>query len=224
MEEASTFEQLVVQPIQEMLTTLAGFIPVLIGALAILIIGWLVAKVIRNLTHKLLEVIKFETLAQKAGINEILQKGGITITASEMLARLVYWLVMIIVLVMTVNAIGLTVASQLLDRFTQFIPRVISAVFVLIVGMFLANVISGIVTTAASNTKVPKPDLLGNLARWSILIFAIVIALGEIGVATLLVSTTFNIFFGAVCLALALAFGLGGKDAAAKVLRDYMEK
>ncbi len=218
------WELLVVEPIKEMLTTIAAFIPTLVGVLAILIIGWILAKLIQNVVQRLLSLIRFDVVADKAGINEILAKGEIKISTSELLSRLVYWLVMVVVLVMTVNAIGLTVASQLLERFTAYIPRVISVVFVLIIGMFLANFIAGIVNTAARNAKIPNPDFLSSLSRWAILIFAGIISLGELGIATLLVSTTFNLFFGALCLALALAFGLGGRDAAKKIIDDFMSR
>ncbi len=220
----SSWDQLVVEPIKEMLTTMAGFIPTLVGALVILILGWVVAKVLQKVTKRFLDIVHFDALTDKAGLKEILSKGGIELTATELFSRLIYWLVMVVVLVMTVNAIGLTVASQLLERLTTYIPKVISALFALIIGMFLANFIAGIVVTAARNAKIPNPELLSSISRWAILIFAGIIALEELGIATLLVSTTFNIFFGAVCLALALAFGLGGKDVAKKILEDFMRK
>ena len=210
----------ILDPIRAMLASTAVYIPKLLGALVILIFGWVFAKVVREVSHRILQSIKFEGIAQKAGISEVLSKGGIRMTASEMISRLVYWFVMIIVLVMTLNALGLTVASQLLEKITAYIPRVISGLFVLIIGMFLSNVISGIVGTTALNTKIPKPEALQSLTRWSILVFTALTALGELGIGTLIVSTTFNIFFGAICLALALAFGLGGRDIAAKILHD----
>ena len=220
----TNWDLVIVEPIRTMLAAIAGFIPTLAGALVILIVGWICAKVIREISHRLLKAIKFENIAEKAGIAEVLHQGGIKITTSEMISRLVYWLIMVTVLVMTINALGLTVASQLLERLTAYIPRVISALFALIIGMFLANVVSGIVRTAASNARIPKPELLGSLSKWAILIFAITIFLDELGIATILVSVTFNIFFGAVCLALALAFGLGGKEVAEKYLKELVDR
>lgn len=211
----------VVDPIRAMLITVANFIPTLIAALLILVFGWIFAKIVQKIAHRILQAIKFENLSKKAGVADVLHKGGIELTASELISRLVYWFVMILVLVITVNILGLTVASQLLERLTAYVPRVISALFVLIFGMFLANVVSSIVTTTAVNTKIPRPDILSGVTKWAILIFATLISLGELGVAAIFVNTTFNIFFGAVCLALALAFGLGGKDVAAKILNNF---
>ncbi|HOW35030.1 MAG TPA: hypothetical protein PL155_01255 [Candidatus Omnitrophota bacterium] len=220
----TSWDLLIIDPLRKMLTMIAGFIPVLFGVLVILIVGWIIAKTLAKLTQKLMDAIKFNSIADKAGISNVLKQGGISTTANEMVAGLVYWLVMIMVLVMAVNAIGLTVASQLLEQLTSYIPRVISALFVLVIGMFLANLIAGIVAATANNAKIPRADLLVGLTRWAIVIFTIVISLSELGIAALLVGTAFNIFFAAICLALALAFGLGGRDIAARVLHDFFKK
>ena len=219
-----TLNTLVVYPVKEMLAKIASFIPTLGSALLILSIGWVIAKVIKDVAHKLLKTIRFDAIVSKAGIADVLAKSGIKYTASEMIAVLTYWIVMVMVLVMTINALGLTVASQLFERLIAYIPNVVYAVFVLVSGMFLANFVSGIVYAAANNANMPKPELLGKVSKWAIVLFAVSVSLEELGIAPLLVGTTFNIFFGAVCFSLALAFGLGGKETAAKYLDDLRKK
>jgi hypothetical protein len=215
---------IVAEPIKEMLTKAAAFIPNLLGALVILIVGWMIAKLVKALANKILSVLRFDALAHKAGISKILIKGGVKLTAGQILSALVYWLVMIMVLIMVVNALGLTVASQLLDGLLSYIPRVISAIFVLVIGLFLGTLVSGIVRTAAINANLPQPELLSGISQYAIVIFAFMISLGQLGIATILVNTTFNILFGAICLALALAFGLGGKDAAARYIEELRRR
>ena len=217
-------QTLIVEPTKEMLTRIANFIPTLIGALVILVVGWIIAKVIKGGVNRLLQLIRFDAIAEKAGVSDILSKGNIKLTARQMISALAYWLVMIMVLVMVVNALGLTVASQLLEGLLAYIPKVIAAIFVLVLGMFLGNIVSGVVRTAASNANLPKPQMLGSISQWAILIFATTISLKQLGIAPLLVTTTFNILFGGICLALALAFGLGGKDLAAKYLEDLRRR
>jgi hypothetical protein len=207
-----------------MLTKIMAYLPVLLGALIILIVGWLVAKAIRQLVDWLLATVRFDMLADKAGIAEVLRKGNLKTTASQVVSGLVYWLIMIMVLVMVVNALGLPKASDILASLFAYVPKVIGALFVLVVAMFLANFVSGIVRTAAGNANLPKPEIFAGISRWAIIIFAITISLGELGIGTLLVTATFNIILGGVCLALALAFGLGGKDAAAKYIEELKEK
>jgi len=218
------WNSLIVTPVSEMLTKIVGYLPTLVGALIILTVGWALAKALRRVVSRGLQAIHFDKLADKAGITEILGKGGLKTSAIDVMSGLVYWLAIIMVLVMVVNALGLPQASNVLESLFAFIPSVISALFVLVVGMFLANFVSGIVHTAAGNANLPRPEMYAAVSRWAIIIFAGTISLRELGIATLLVTTTFNIVLGGVCLALALAFGLGGRDAAARYLEEWRKR
>jgi len=218
------WKNVIVDPIREMLTRIMAYLPVLLGALVILIVGWIVAKAIKRIVDWLLKLVRFDTLADKAGISEILRKGDLKISAREVVSSIVYWLIIIMVLVMAVDALGLPKASDVLTSLFAYVPKVIAALLVLVVAMFLASFVSGIVRIAAGNAKLPKPELLAGICRWAIIIFAVTISLAQLGIAPLLVTATFNIILGGVCLALALAFGLGGKDAAARYLNELKEK
>jgi hypothetical protein len=218
------WKNLVVEPVTQMLTKIMAYLPVLLGALVILIVGWIVAKAIKRLVDWLLKLVRFDVLADKAGISEILRKGNLDISAREVLSSIVYWLIVIMVLVMTVDALGLPKASDILASLFAYVPKVIAALLVLVVAMFLATFVSGIVRTAAGNANLPKPELLAGISRWAIIIFAVTIALEQLSIAPLLVTATFNIILGGIVLALALAFGLGGKDAAAKYLEELKQK
>ena len=215
---------LIAEPIRQMLTRIMAYLPVLLGALLILLIGWLVASAIKRIVNWLLKTAHFDTLADKAGISDVLKKGELGISARELISRLVYWLIMILVLVMTVDALGLPKSSDVLASLFAYVPKVIAALLVLIVALFLASFVSGIVRMAAGNANLPKPQLLANISRWAIIIFAVTIAMVELDIAPLLVATTFNIILGGVVLALALAFGLGGKDAAARYLDELRSR
>jgi hypothetical protein len=218
------WNNLIIEPVRQMLTKIMAYLPVLAGALVILIVGWLIAKAIRRLVDWLLKLVRFDTLADRAGISGILIKGDLNISARELISGIVYWLIMIMVLVITVDALGLPKASDVLASLFAYIPNVIAALLVLIVAMFLASFVSGIVRTAAGNANLPKPQVFAGISRWAIIIFAITISLEQLGIAPLLVSATFNIILSGICLALALAFGLGGKDAAAKYLEELKKK
>lgn len=217
---AIEWKNLIVEPVSQMLAKILAYLPVLLGALVILIAGWIIAKAIKRMVDWLLKLVRFDSLADKAGISAILKKGDLKTSAREVVSGIVYWLIMIMVLVMTVDALGLPKASDVLANLFAYVPNVIAALLVLIVAMFLASLVSGIVRTAAANANLPKPGIFAGISRWAILIFAITIALEQLGIAPLLVTSTFNIILGGVCLALALAFGLGGKDTAAKFLED----
>jgi len=218
------WETLIAEPVRNMLSKIMGFLPTLLGALIILIVGWIIAKLIRQLIDKFLQLVRFDTLADKTGISDVLKKGELKITAREVVSHLVYWLIIIMVLIMTVDALGLPKASDVLTALFGYIPNVIAALLVLVVAIFLAGFVSGIVHTAAGNAKMPRPELLAGICRWTIIIFAATIALTELGIAPLLVTTTFNIVLGGIVLALALAFGLGAKDSVAKWLEELRQK
>ena len=218
------WDNLIAEPVRQMLTRILAYLPILLGAIVILIAGWVIAKAIRGIIDWLLKVVRFDTLADKAGISGILRKGDLKISAREVVSGIVYWLIIIMVLVMAVDALGLPKASDVLASLFAYVPNVIAALLVLVVAMFLASFVSGIVHTAAGNANLPRPEIFAGVSRWAIIIFAVTISLGELGIATLLVTTTFNIILGGVCLALALAFGLGGKDAAARYLEELRQK
>ena len=131
---------------------------------------------------------------------------------------------MIMVLVMAANALGLPKASDILSNLFAYVPKVIAALLVLVVAMFLASFVSGIVRIAAGNANLPKPDLLVGISRWAIIVFAVTVSLAQLGIAPLLVTATFNIILAGIVLALALAFGLGGRDAAAKYIEELKER
>ena len=214
-------KQLIMEPLKNMLNTVAVYLPFLFGALLILFVGWVVAKMISALVKRGLERLKFNEFSAKLGLTELLTKGGLFISPVDLIAAFVYWVLMIVVLATTLQAIGLEIVAQLLERVTGYVPSVIAAVFVLIVGMFMANLVSGVVRAAAKNVNLSRAELLAGITKVAILIFTWVSALEQLNIATFFVTTTFQIFFAAVCFALALAFGLGGKDLAARLLWDF---
>ena len=218
------WNELIAEPIRQMLTRIMDYLPILLGALIILIVGWIVAKLIRRGVDLLLKLVRFDVMANKTGVTEVLRKGDLKITASQVVSGLVYWLIIIMVLVMTVDALGLPKASDILSSVFAYVPNVIAALLVLIVAIFLASFVSGIVRTACGNANLPKPELIAGISRWAIIIFAATIAMEQLGIAPLLVGTAFNIILGGIVLALALAFGLGGKDAAARYLEESRHK
>ncbi|NTV29613.1 MAG: hypothetical protein HGA80_05990 [Candidatus Omnitrophica bacterium] len=220
----SGWDQVIMEPVKTMLDSIALFVPQMMGALLILLVGWIVAKVVSGLVQKVLDQLKFNEFSAKIGLADLLNKGGIALTATALLSALVYWALMLVVFAVAVDSIGLAVAAKLLEKVTSYIPNVTAAVFVAIVGMFIANLIAGIVKTAASNANVARAELLGSISKGAILIFTTVMALDQLNISTFFVSTTFQIFFAAICFALALSFGLGGKDLAAKILWDFYNK
>jgi len=201
---------------------LAEFLPKLLGALVILIIGWLIASVTRAGVTRLLKAMKVDFISDKAGVNEFLVHGGLKQTAVELLGTLIYWILMLIVILIALNSLGLQTASDLLNRIILYIPNVIVAVVVLIMGLFFAKFLQASVTAYLTNTGIKNASSLGLIAQYAVIVFVVSIALEQLNIGKELVTSAFEIAFGAVCLALALAFGFGGKDWAAGILAKHL--
>ena len=214
----------VLESVKSFLNQMSAFLPKLIGALVILIVGWIIAKVVRSLAVKGLKLIRLDVLVEKSGIDEFLKQGGLQLTMQGLLAGLLYWLIMLIVLLAASNSLGLQVASDLFSKIVLYIPNVIVAVIVLILGAFFARLVKGILLTYLNNVGVEGAATISTLAQYAIIVFVTFTALEQLAIGRELIVSAFELAFGAVCLALALAFGLGGRDWAASIFGNLRKK
>ncbi|MEE8250657.1 MAG: hypothetical protein V3R24_02860 [Gemmatimonadales bacterium] len=203
---------------------IADSLPRILAAIVILLAGWIVAKIAKMAVGRGLKLVRFPVLADKAGIDDFLKKGGVKYSATDMLAVLVYWLMMLIVLVIAVNVLGLEGASQLLQQILLYIPNIIVAVVVITVGLYAASFVAALVRTAAANAGIEEAGVVAALARYALIIFTFAIALVQLKIGEEIVANGFLILFGAACLAAALAVGLGARETVAKYLRDRFGK
>lgn len=203
---------------------LADFLPSLIGALLILIVGWIIAKLVKTAAVKLLKLIKLDVVTEKAKIDKFLRDGGSKKTAVDILGSIIYWLIMLIVILAGLDALGLGVASELFNQIILYIPNVIVAVLALIFGVFLAGFISQVVSTYLANVGVSRAGVIGAIAKYAIILFVVSLSLTQLSIGEELVTNAFLLLFGAVCLALGLAFGLGGKEWAAGVIKRMTDE
>lgn len=215
---------IVLSTVRTFLTQLGQFLPNLLAAVIILVLGWLIAKLFRFTVVKSLKLVNFGTLTEKAGMDTFLKRGGIRKTTIDILALLVYWLMILVTLLVAFNTLGLTVVSGLVSRITQFIPSVIVAVLILTIGMYFARFVSESVIAYGKNVGLGDAELMGRLARYAIMVFVVIIALGEMNIGAAILYPAFLILFGGIVLALALAFGLGGQKWAAGQLEGFFGK
>lgn len=213
----------ILSSVKSMIATVTNYLPTFFTIISVLILGWVAARVISKFIARLFKEIYFDTLCQHLGLGGVLRKGGIKSTPSEVVGCLMYWIIMITVLATSIKVFGLSMVDDMVNRLFSYVPSVISAVFVLIFGMILGNFISTLVRIVASNTDIPRPDILGMLTKYAIVLFAVTIFLHEIGLGVLVTGASLNTLFMSVCLALALAFGLGGRDTAARYI-DKLKK
>ena len=203
------------------LAAAAAFLPQALLAVAIAIIGWLLARLVRFAVVKTLRSVNFHVLTERARIDAFLQMGGSRADTTDVLGALVYWLVIIAALILACNTLGLTYVTELLGQIALFVPRVILAVVILAFGAYFALFIDGSVTVYGRNVGFDEAPLLGRLARYAVLLFVVLIALDQLGIGGDIIRQSFLIILAGVVLALALAFGLGGRRWAARLLEYW---
>jgi Conserved TM helix len=206
------------------LALLLSAIPKVLGFVVILVIGWLIASALAKLVSSVLRAVKFNDLAQRAGLTGFVQKMGLQTDAAGFMAMIAKWFVRMIVLVSAFDALGLPAVSQVLQQLLLWLPNLVVAIIALVIGGLAANALAKLVQGATAESGLGSPELLATIARVAVWAFAIVVAVNQIGIATTLINTLFTAVVGAVALALGLAFGLGGRETAGMVVRGWYER
>lgn len=203
------------------LQNLLGFLPALIGAIIVLILGWIISGILAGLVERALKAVGFERAAQSSGLANFIQQAGSGWTASKVVAEIVKWFIRLIAIQAAASILGLTQISDAINAVLLWLPNLVVAIVIIVVAALIANFVAGIVRGSAAEMGFSAPDLLGNIARYAILVFAAVAAVNHLGIAETVVNTLFIGAVGAVALAAGLAFGLGGRDVAARITEGW---
>jgi len=215
---------MLLEPVRALLMQVGAFLPRLALSIAVLIAGWLLAKVGRFAIKKALRAINFNVLTERSGMDGFLRQGGMETDTTGVIGVLVYWLAILAALIIACNGLGLTYVTDLLGRVIMFVPNVIVALIILAFGAYFARFVGDAVLTYCRNIDLQDADFLGKIAQYAIMIFVVLIALDQINVGGNIVRQSFLIVLAGIMLAFALAFGLGGKDWAAARLERWWPK
>lgn len=199
-------------------TKLAAFVPQLLAAILLLIFGWIVAKLLRAAFRQFLRVMHFDRLAEKSGIEAFLKYGELEVSLTNILSELIYWLVMLVVVILVSDSLGLSKVTDLFNQVVLYIPHIIIAIIVLVFGTLIARAINRILFAYLKNIGVDGALTISTISEYAIQVFVVFVALEQLNIGTQLLTVAFAIGFGALCLALAIAFGLGGREWAAGVI------
>ena len=198
-----------------------GAIPNILGALILLIIGWIIAGIVANLVTKLCRGVHVDTVADRVGVNGFLAQSGTCLRASSIIGEIIKWVIRLVFVEMAAEQLGMPQISLIINQILGFIPNIIVAMVILGVGAFIGQLLAGIVRGAASEAKFGNASLLSKLTFGAIMAFAIIAALNELNVAPVVVNTLYIGLVAALTLALGLAFGLGGRDTAARLTEQW---
>jgi hypothetical protein len=194
----------------------------LLAALVILFAGYLLAKVLEKLTDRLLRRIRLNYLLERGGITQAVERSGTHVNPTRVISNLVFWLVMFTVILLAANALGLQSLANVVSKLVSYIPSVIAAIVIVLVGIVLGGFVGGLIQASAGGLHGGRA--LARTGRGGVILLAVFMALQELGIATDIVTTAFAILFGAIALAMALAFGLGNRELAAEVTREWYER
>lgn len=199
-------------------------LPDLALAFGLLFVGWLAAKLIRRLTIRLLRAVRLDVLAERAGIEDFLIQGGVRFTAVTLLANALYWLILLGIFIALLDALGVPAAGGLFARMVNYLPNLVLALGILVFGSLFARILGGVVYSYLNNIGSPAAEPIAAIARVALLGFVLFTAAEQLAIESRVLVSAFQIAFSAVCLALALAFGIGGRDWAASVIDRYTRR
>jgi hypothetical protein len=201
---------------------LGEFVPALLGALVILFAGYLLAKLVEKGTNRLLRKIHLNEALERGGVMQAVERSGAHINPARVVSNLLFWFIMFAVLLVAANALGLESLASVFSELVSYIPSVIAAIVIIIVGIVLGGFVGGLIMASAG--ALHGGPTLARLGRGGVIVLAVFMALQELGIATNIVTTAFAILFGAIALAMALAFGLGNRELAGEVTRAWYER
>ena len=212
---------MVVDATREFLHQTAIFLPKLLLALFVVLVGWLLAKLVRFVVERGLRAINLNVLTERAGTDNFLQQAGMRGDTTTLFGLVAFWVVILAALIIAFNGLGLTYITDLLGRIVLFTPKLVVALLLVIFGSYCARFVGNAVHSYCLDAQIPDADMLARIVRYLIMTLVIMIALSQVEIGGDIVQRTFLIILAGLMLALALAFGLGGKEWAAALLQRW---
>lgn len=206
------------------LSGIASFLPNLLGSILVFLIGLVLGQWSKKLMVGFLETVKLSTAVKKTGFEKFLKKAEVKLKIEEIVGGIIKWLVILTFSVAAVNILGLSTVSVVLEKILAYIPRVVSAILVLTIGVLLAGLVESLLKGTLGQIDVKVSRLFGKIGSYLVVIFATLAAINELGIAQSLINTLFIGFVAMLALGFGLAIGLGAKDLIAQILADWHEK
>ena len=212
--------------LQNAWATIMGFLPTLVGAVIVLIVGLVIASMLRSIFAKLIDALKIDAILKKVGLEKFVERAGMQLSSGKFIGGLVYWFLVVVVVLAISDVLGLVGLSSFLNAVLAYFPSVVVAALIMLASLVVANFVRVLVRGSIMSAKLHASRFLGTLVWWSIVIFGFLTALLQLGVATQLIYSIIIGFIAMLSLAGGIAFGLGGKEYASYLLgklRDHTE-
>lgn len=218
------FEEIIRQSLETTYLAVAGFLPQLIAAIIVFLVGWLIAVLFGRVAYHIIRVLGINKALAGLGLGGIFEKAGIRLDAPKFFYEVIKWFFIIVALLAASNILGLVEISQFLTEVLFYIPNVIVAAIILLVGALVARFLSSLIGASVKAANLASASLLATITRWSVIIFAVLAALVQLKVAADIIRIVIVGLVAGGALAFGLAFGLGGKKIAEDTLADLKKK
>lgn len=224
MEKFTNWTEVVFSSFQAFGENFMSALPNVLGAIIIILLGWLVAKIIAVIFRKVLKVLKFDNLLTKLDKEKTVDESISKISPTKVTARFVFWILMLFFFVSATDTLGWTAVSQEINNLINFLPSVFIAIIIFIIGYYIAYIVKRALLATFETMKIDYANTLSNIVFYLIIIFIVITSLNQIGVDTTLFTSNITIILGAVVLTLAIAFGFSSKDFLVNIISSYYNK
>lgn len=225
---AQTWGEVITASFQMLWSGFISFLPSLLGAIVVFIVGWFIAEVVAKLATQIINVLRIDQILERMGFEKSLQRANMKLNSGKFIGEIVKWFFIIVFLMAATDILGLPQVTEFLKQVLLYIPQLIVAVFILLAGVLIANFMGKLIKASVEAANLKSAGTLAGVAKWAILIFAILAALIQLGIVPSLIQTLFTGLIAALAISAGLAFGLGGKDLASQILekakREISEK
>lgn len=215
---------LTIQSLQNLWQAFMGFVPALIGAIIVFVIGWFISVGAGRLITEILRKIKFNQIFEKGSWDDVLAKADIKVDVSGFIGAIIKWVLVIVFLLAAVEILGFVQFASFLNRVLAYLPNVIVAALIFVVTVIVVDIVEKVVRVAVESIKIGYGQMISAVVKWSIWIFSIMAILYQLGIARPFMETLFQGLVAMLVISLGIAFGLGGKEVAAEILQDLKRK
>jgi len=216
-------KELFLEPLRATGEKIVALLPALVGALLILLLGWLLAKILKAALVKILVAVRLEKFSARSGLSKFLSRGDIKHSLADVLGTVFFWIVFLFFIDLAADVLKFTLLQNLINGIISFIPRLVVALLIVVIGVLLSSFFKGLVRVTASSYALARSELLGTIAQYLIVFFTLAVALEQLGVATNILVYSVLIIIGALAFGFALAFGLGSREVAGKIVNKILE-
>jgi hypothetical protein len=215
--------ELFLEPLKTMAEKMIALIPSLLGAIVIIVLGWLLAKILKTALIRLLVAVRFEKFSERSGLSRFLSRGDIKHSLAEILGTAFFWIILLFFIYVATDVLHWTLIRDVINQIISFIPKLIAAVLIIIAGVLLSSFFKGLIKVAATSYALTHRELIGRIVQYLIIFFSVAVSLEQLGIATHILVNSVLIIIGAMAFGLALAFGLGSKDLVGRIVNKMLE-